>query len=233
MFNRLRNLINLSIQLFPTGRAFRIPKNGIREKINNADRQQDEYILNSAIRILDSILPDNPNFTTDDATRWEQRLGMIVNEDLDLETRKIAIRRKMNHPGTILARQSAGYIQDQLRAVGFDVYVYENPNEINPLVYFGVPTSGIAIHATDVYHMATDLYHGDTFLWDDVVANNIDYTKDAFFDVGLNLRCTFFICGATEGIFANVEAIRREEFRQLILKVKPTQTIAYLGINYI
>lgn len=233
MFNRLQDLKDLCRQLFPSGRAFRIPKNGDRERIDTALRKEDEILLNSAISILDSILPDNDNFTAEDASRWEERLGMIVNQNLDLETRKLAIKRKMNHPGTILARQSAGYIQDQLQSAGFNVFVHENPNEIDPLTYFGLPNAGIGIHATDVYHSGTGIYHGNPYLWNDVVANNIDFTKDAFFDVGANLRCTFYICGETPGEYTNVEEIRREEFRQLILKCKPTQTIAYLGISYI
>lgn len=229
----LNNLIELAKQLYPTGRSFRMPKSGVRERVQRALSGGDEYLLNNAYGILDSILPDNPNFTSEDATRWEERLGMIVNPQVDLEDRKLAIRRKMNHPGTIIARQSRDYIQDQLRAAGFDLYVYENINQIDPLTYFGLPTSGLAIHAPDVYHMSTDLYHGSYLLWNDVVANNIDFEKDIFFNIGANLSCTFYICSATQGEFANVEAIRREELRKLILSVKPTQTIAYLGINYI
>src|SRR5690606_32537660 len=79
-----------------------------------------------ALKIQDAQLPDNDGFTADDATDWERRLGMIYSPLVPLADRKLAILRKMNHPGTIKARQNWLYVEGQLRAAGFDVYVHEN-----------------------------------------------------------------------------------------------------------
>ena len=115
-------------QLLPTGRAFSMKNDG--GKLINATAEGQTKLHNDILSTLDSILPDNDNFTADDANDWEVRLGMIVNPDLSLEIRKKAIIRKMNHPGSIPARQSADYLENQIHAAGFSdgVYVHENIN---------------------------------------------------------------------------------------------------------
>ena len=52
------------------------------------------------------------------------------------------------------------------------------------------------------------------------------------FDIGDNYKSTFFIGGAVLGDFANVPFQREKEFRQLVLKLKPDQTIAFIFINF-
>lgn len=229
----LQKVRKLIAQLFPTGRAFRITRNSVKEKIVNGITLSDDRFIQDADGILDHILPDNDNFTEEDATIWELRLGINTNPDTPLEDRKAAIIQKLNHPGNIIARQGAGYIQDQLQLAGFNVFVHENIPEQDPNLVFGDSVNGIAVHATDVEHMETGMEHGQPALWPDVVANNIDWEVDQYFDIGENSKCVFFICEETLGTFVDVPEIRKEEFRQLILQLKPAQSIAYLGINYI
>ena len=89
--------------------------------------------------------------------------------------------------------------------------------------------------------MSTQFQHGDGQHGDDqhgggfsqFIANSLDQEQDANFSEGSNLRSTFFIGGATPGLFANVDSEREKEFRQLVLRVKPVQTVAYLFINYV
>jgi hypothetical protein len=184
--------------------------------------------------IMDSLLPDNDNFTASDATDWERRLRLITKESVSLSDRKLAITRKMNHPGTVPARSSYRFIQKQLRDAGFDVYVYENrfwdgseyvtmtPEEITG----DVPPE---VQHADGQH--GDFQHGDG-IWN-IVANYIDESLDFSFNIGENLRFTFFISGPLIDTYADVDEDRKNEFRQLILKVKPTNTVAYLFVNYI
>jgi hypothetical protein len=68
---------------------------------------------------------------------------------------------------------------------------------------------------------------------DEPVANYIPESLDAMFNVGPSHRSTFFIGGQTFGTFADVDELRKDEFRQLILKLKEVNTVAYLLINYI
>lgn len=232
MFNFVDDIRQLWNQLFPTGRAYRTPVGSFKEKLRNGISNSLKQTADDSYSVLYSILPDNENFTEEMATRWEGLLGLITNPSVPLADRKQAIIRKMNHPGNILARQSRDYIESQLQLAGFDVYVYENIPAQNPGTFFGPGLSGIAEHSDMVEHMETGMEHGSLLLWNDVVANSINWEEDQYFDIGQNLKCTFFICGSMTGVFADVTQERRIELRQLILRLKPTQAIAYLGINY-
>jgi hypothetical protein len=247
-------LKKITKQLYPTGRGFRIPTNGIMERLHDALIVSESRMIQDALATLDVILPDNDNFTVDDAQRWEQRLGMISNSAVSLADRKAAIIRKMNHPGTILARQSHDYLQDSLRLAGFDVYVHENIPEqtIEDLLYPSSMTGQQGdgqqgdFEQGDVYTSYSSLFQiveqgmiqqGDfqqgEFLFLNKVANHIDENIDSIFPIVGNYRSTFFVGGEVLGTFANVDANRKDEFRQLILKIKPVQTVGLLLINYV
>lgn len=244
----------LTRQLYPTGRAFNIPVDSNIEKLHSGLGESEAEAYNDAFAILDSILADNANFTTDDATDWETRLGLITNPLVSLADRKAAILRKYNHPGDIPARQSWDYLQQSLQDAGFDVYVHENIPEktilevlaLNPLLpQHGNGQMGDFQHGSlGSYYssLLCELQHGDVQMGDaqhgqtffkQTLANNIEAAKDIYFDIGLNQRSIFFVGGATLGEFADVDVNRRDEFRQLILKIKPAQSIGILLINYI
>jgi len=188
------------------------------------------------VSTLDSALPDNANFTADDATAWEKRLGLITNSDVPLADRKLAIIRKMNHPGSIPARQSPEFLQRELRAAGFDVYVYRNrfPDGMGGYITKDPLTVTGGIGGTNRQHgqfQHGQAQHGSAYT--NLIVNHIEEEKDAIFDIGSNLRSTFYIGGTPIGTFANVDADRKAEFRQLILKVKPAQTVGFLLVNYV
>lgn len=229
-------LLALTKQLYPTGRAFNIHNGSKIERLHKALILSEERAYNDFVSTLFSILPDNDNFTSDDATLWETRLGLITNESVPLEDRKAAIIRKMNHPGVVRARQNYLYIQEQLQLAGFNVFVYENPDLLSPADIIGSENTGIAEHSPNVEHMETGMEHGSTefgSVFYNCIANSIYENEDAFFDVGENLRATFYIGGDPLGTFADVDEDRKLEFRQLILRLKPVQSIGFLFINYI
>lgn len=249
-------IISFTKQLYPTGRAFKMPGGSIFDQLHRGLALSEERAYTDALSILDSILPDNDNFTAENATDWERRLGLITNESLDLQIRKDAIARKINHPGTIRARQHYLYLERQLRLADFDVYIFENkfpdgmggfetktPNEILAVegVQHGDFQTGDEQHGGESVPLLAvpehgDIQHGDSQGgggFSNIIANYIDESLDSTFNVGDNLRSTFFISGQPLGTFANVDATRKEEFRQLILKTKPAQAIGYLFINYI
>ena len=234
MFSLLTQISKLTRQLFPTGRAFGNKLDGVNEKLFTATDENISDLAADSEGVLDSILPDNDNFTTGDATRWEERLGMITNTAVSLSDRKSAIIRKMNHPGDIPARQSRDYLQDRLQAAGFDVYVYED-NGLTPAENFGILSAGVAEHATFIEHQ-TGMPHGDSgngSVYEDTVANHIDEDTDQYFYVGTNFSRTFMISGNPLSAEADVDVNRKDEFRQLILKLKPAKSVAFLNINYV
>ncbi len=229
------NILSLGRQLYPTGRAFKMPDKSWLSTLNYALALREHKAFTDAVKIHNSILPDNASFSAEDASDWERRLGLIDGTGKNIEDRKLAIKRKMNHPGTIKARQHFMYVQGQLQAAGFDVYVHENRFDDgmggyvtqNPLTITGGVGFDDLQHG-EVQHGVAQ--HGGNY--SNICVNYIDEVQDSQFNVGANLRSTFFIGGETLGDFAFIPLIRKDEFRQLILKLKPTQTVAYLFVSY-
>lgn len=231
-------ILALTRQLYPTGRAFKMAEGSDLEKLHIALGISEEQLYSDAIAILNSILPDTDNFTADDATDWERRLGIISNPLVPLTDRKLAILRKLNQPGIAPAKSNWRYLQEQLQAAGFDVYVYENIFDPYP---YGDPetktpfelTGDSSFFIVNEYGMFQygDVQYGGSY--QKIVANHINETRDWLFNISPNLRSTFFIGGNPLGTFANVDVNRKDEFRQLILTIKPVQTVAFLLINYV
>jgi hypothetical protein len=251
-FDKLQ-IDDITSQLYPTGRAFNLIDGSYFKRLHNALDFSEATAFEDGKFILNHILPDNDNFSTDDAALWEQRLGLITNTLVSLPDRKLAIQRKMNYPGDIKARQSHDFLEGQLQDAGFSVYVHENIPETsiydllitNNLFQLGnVQLGDSSLNAlTTNYLPIVEFFQlnesqvGDFQLnsseYKNKVVNHIDEEKDQFFPIFDNYKPTFFIGGLVKGDFANVSAARKEEFRQLILKIKPVQSVAYLLINYI
>jgi hypothetical protein len=229
-------IMALTKQLLPSGRAFWMPVGGYFEKLMTGLQASEARAYDDAVSILNSALPDNDSFTADDATAWEKRLGLITNPLVQLSDRKLAIQRKMAHPGLIPARQNYLYLQGQLQAAGFDVYVYENrfvdyfagyvtktPAEFSTLPY---PVNYVQLGQVQLGQRNLGGNYANR------VINNIDETLDYSFSTGPTFRSTFFIGGPTPGSWAVVDANRKDEFRQLVLKIKPVQMVGYLLISF-
>jgi hypothetical protein len=217
------NILKLTRQLLPKGRAFKMPAGGFFESLEKGICKSEARLRNDALSIYDSILPDNDNFTAQDATDWEIRLGLIVNEALELESRKLAIKRKLNYPGTISGRQSASFLEAQLRAAGFDVYVHENYPTTDPDFWESFQFGDVEFGA---YEFGGKIETGK------IIVNYIDEYTDSLFAIGSNLKFTFFIGGFYLGDTASVDSLRKDEFRQLILKIKPAHTVGLLYVTY-
>lgn len=231
----LERIIRLTRRLYPKGRSFGMIIGSLLERVHRALGRSEKRIYDDSVSVLDTILPDNNNFTTVDATRWEERLGMITNPLVSLENRKLAIKRKLNHPGTIPARQSIDYIQDQLQAAGFDVFCYRSTNQLPNQILTPVQMLPLAQHNDDILHMGSNVYHADTngpVIFSDCVANHIDAALDANFPIS-NTAYYFIISSANIATFADVPIARKNEFRQLILRLKPVNSVALLFINYV
>lgn len=212
-----------------------MPVGGVLNKLHRAFAVVEAKAISDGVATIDAILPDNSNFTAEDASAWEARLGLITNESKSLEERKEGIIRKLRYPGAIPARQNFRYLERELRAAGFDVYVYENrfddgsggletrsPGDL--VGSTGSTQNQLGMAQLGQTQLGTDYYKK--------VAWSID-GSDKYFNAGTLLRRTFFIAGATVSTFANVDASREREFRDLICRVKPNQTVAWLIINYV
>lgn len=232
MFNN--TLLRLTKRLYPTGRAFRMRSGGISEKVHKALIESENTAYTSALSILNTILPDNLDFTAEDAADWERRLGLITNESVSLADRKAAILRKIKYPGTIKARGHYLNLERELRAANFDVYVHENRFfeggewiTKTPFEVSGVAPNSIQ-HGLPLRHGQTQHGAGQY----PRIVNSLSQIIDDQFSIGDNLRSTFFIGGETVGTFAEVDEKRMEEFRKLVLTIKPAQTVAFLFIDF-
>lgn len=228
-------LSQLAVQLYPTGRAFKMMKFGIMDKFHEAVNMSFIRLLRSADSTIDSVFPDNNNFSEDDCSLWEYRFGMVTNESLSVETRRSAILRRMARGRNVPARQHIKYLEYQLQLAGFNVWLHENgfiesgvlvhkrPQEIINIMPENVQHGGITQHGIGVQHGGVNA---------DVIANS--YKPNEIYSVGDNyLSKTFFIGGENLGEVAEVPENRIEEFRELVLKLKPAHLIAFTFINYI
>lgn len=215
-------LLRLKKQLYPTGRAWIMPKSGIFEKVNKALAYSESRIYSAVLNVLNSVLPDNNNFSEQDAINYERVYWITVSENTSLEDRKKAIIRKMTHPGNIPARQSYLHLQNQLQEAGFDVYIHEYiTNQNNP------------IPAISGMFKGGQTTHGNLGILNyDIIANYNNKNRDANF-VTSNLYSTFFVGGETFPSRANCESSREKELRNLILKIKPANTYGFMLVDYI
>jgi hypothetical protein len=201
---------------------------------------QDDFWSDS-LSILDSVLADNSNFTIDDAHDWYRRLGIYDSGLVPLADMMLHINQKLNYPGEMVyGRSTRAFIEQQLRDAGFDVHVYENrfPDGLggyitrSPADILGVSV-GEATYGDLIEYDDTE-YDGD---WIDagvtLCVNYLEEDKDAIFDIGSNYRSTFYVAGATVDAFASVPIDRKIEFRQLLLQIKPAQTVGILFVNYV
>ena len=220
----LSNLVN---ELYPTGRAFYKPKGGTFDLLHDAINLSFLRFVKKYRNLIDASIPDNENFTADDASFLEFKYGLIDGTGNDLQLRKSALRRKMGHPNNIKGRQSKNFIEDQLRISGFNVRVFENtppyqtPSEVGGTVVDTTQHGGNTQHGSGTFH------GGVTF---EVIANKID--ADESYGVGANLWASFFICGENLGENAIIPESRRREFRELVLKLKPAHLAAYIFVNF-
>jgi uncharacterized protein YmfQ (DUF2313 family) len=229
-------MLSLARQLYPGGRAFNMPEKSYLEMLHFALGLSEERAYNDATSILFDILPDNANFTLDDATDWERRLGLITNVSVPLASRMLLIKKKLNQPGINPAKGSYLYLQEQLNLAGFTVTVYENRFANYPSGFTTLtPEQLTGLNIFKNYTQYGDFRFGQREYggkYNNMIVNNIDESKDLLFNFVGDWKNTFYIGGPTPGSFANVPLIQKDQFRQLILKTKQVQTIGFLLINY-
>lgn len=207
------NIIKLTKQLFPTGRAWKIPYGSNIYKLLYALGKSEQRALQFAINTLDRILPDNDNFTADDAAEWERRLAINAGTGyIPLEIRKSTILRKYQFPGGFLNRQNYRYIEAQLQLAGYDVTVTENTDPI--------PSTSPIEHSLSTEHSLLTV-HGSAIVGD-IIANSIKIGENINIDTQLGV---FYIDGS-------IPQNSIEGFRLLVLTLKPVNTVALLRLTY-
>lgn len=223
-------LRGITDNLYPTGRAFYAKKGGVFDNFKIAISNVFSKYLLAVDANYDSVYPDNENFTEEDADIWEYQLGITEISGLDLDIRKNNILLKLGYPNNVESRTSLSFIQSQLNNAGFDLFVHENTFPyINPS---DITLSGFTqnLHGFPLLHGSNTLHGGGNF---QVIANSLESNEQHSFSDSSQLYATFFIGGSELGEFAEVDAIRERELREIIMKIKPLHTAAFIFINFI
>ena len=228
-------MANLATQLYPTGRAWYMLKDSIMQKFHSAINVSFVRLVDDSRQTLDSCFPDNENFSEEDCNLWEYRFGMRTNSALSLSVRRNAILQRMARGRNVLARQHIKYLEYQLQLAGFNVFLHENgfieggvrvfkrPQDILILMTENVQHGGSTQHGIGIQHGGVN---------SEVIANS--YKKNELYSVADEyLWATFFIGGEDLGTTAEIPENRVEEFRELVLKLKPAHLVAFTFINYI
>lgn len=221
---------SLSNQLYPTGRAFNQSENGTFSKINEALNLSFVRVLKDSKSFINSLFPDNDEFTEEDASLWEYRLGLIDSSNTSLDLRKKSIRRKMGFPNGIQPRQNPNFIESQLRLAGFDVYVHENSKPYKTPSDLVTVSASNSQHGGDSQHGGGYSHGGGNFA---VIANSLDEFETYSIGGESNLWATFFIGGKVLGESASVPLNRLKEFKETVIKLKPAHTVAFIFINFV
>jgi hypothetical protein len=235
--SNFEDLMKLISQLYPTGRAWYMPEKGIFRKFHEAVNVSFLRTIDDGYSIVNSTLPDNEDFTEEDCDFLEYKYGLLTNPQLTLQQRRNNIYQKMSYPRGIVYRQGFRFIQKQLNLYGFEVGVYENIFW-NPdgTYFYKLPTDVINLDVQETQH-GKPTQHGESTQHGsgnyDVIANSM-FDESYNFGGLENLWATFFIAGKDNITdFAQIPQNRKEEFRQLVLKLKPAHTVGFLFINYI
>lgn len=244
-------LMRLTRRLYPTGRAFRLQKRKVFDKLHAGLAQSESRAQDSANSILDSILADNTNFDAQDASKWEERLDIDADPSTPLSDRRRAILRKYNHPGDIPGRQHEVYLEGKLQEVFPQLYLYKNSfddGQGGKEAKFPDELVG-TVHASTTKHGTSKHGGGSSFT---IIANHLDPARDKneqipgglsdLHALGRPGMRDFFYIGPSTIQYADSTAVtsipqvaagRRNEFRQLILRLKPAQSIAIVFVEFV
>jgi hypothetical protein len=228
-------LIGLSADLYPTGRAFNMPNGSNLNNLHRGINMGLQRLIEAGAASLDSTFPDNENFNSADADLWEYRFGIPYNATLSIEERRAVLLRKMSFPQNIKARQGYRYVENQLQQAGFAVHVYENVFfDVLGHHYYLTPADILGTQPTGTQH-GGGTQHGDATQHGGgnyaVIANSAEPNEN--YSTGGNLWATFFIAGDTLNSIATVPASRQREFRELVLKLKPAHLVGFLFVNFL
>lgn len=111
------DFLRLYQHLLPDGRAWRITTDKRLRQFFKGLAEAPSDVKDAADSVWSDLLPG----TTGEMGEWEQQFGLprTVLEEADRRSRLLATWR------SLAGGQSPRYIQDTLRAAGFDVYVHE------------------------------------------------------------------------------------------------------------
>lgn len=242
MPNTVDDFIKLERDLYPSGDAFAMPTGGELETMSRALAIEKVEVNDTATNVLDVIYPDNDNFTIQDANDWYVRLGIYNSGSVSLDDMKLAIAERLGRLNEQYYRQDHAYITSKLVAAGFNVKIYENRFDLGggPHDLATQPPTAFLFGTFSLAEIGSCTFAETEFgvTYDHItfpkVVDHVQESRDAGFFVYPNMRSTFYVAAPTAITdYADVPLARKDEFRQLLIQLKPAQTVGYLIVNYI
>ena len=187
-------------------------------------------IARKVLSIQDQRIPDNENFTSDDAENWERVFGIIPPAGSTLEDRKKVILSYWSIP-SYENRLTKDYLQEQLNIAGYDVQVVENR-------FYDPLSNTFKVLADNDSEFDSNTF--DSFVFDgtgydptEILMNYIDPAKEDPINLNeFNANNVIFIGHPTEPR-ANIDISKKSQFRELILKYKPAHMACMIFVNYV
>lgn len=203
-------MLNTWKQLYPNGHAFNVSENTNRAKIHNSTNVVYNDYLDQLKSLVNSALAKDV-IDEDEIAFLENIYGVYFVDGLTFEERLNRVRLRMTYPNGIVNRSSAAWIEHVLMSFGFDVRIIENNGEIPPQPSILSRTQ----YGTTNYGLNNNL-NGFKY---NVIANSM--FENEIYSFGGKLWATFFI-----NIITPIEPERINEFRELVLKLKPAHLCA-------
>lgn len=225
-------------QLSPNGRAFRMRPFGDFDKFADVHAKSFGRASVDISQVLDYLFPDNTRYNIETATEWMKVLGIFNSGSLTLEEMTAAIISRWLYPNNTTGSAYYYTISLAIQAAGFAAGVYENRfyeggqwitktpeqlwSELMSVAICGVPMCGETECGTEYLGMPVQR-----------VVQYISEEQDSHFSISPNMRCTFFVASSDDiSVKATLPLSRKDEFRQLLIQLKPIQAVGLAYINY-
>lgn len=234
-------MINLITRLFPRAQAWRIAaESKLRQLLEGF-----AVLPENARDFVDGVYAELHPDTTTNLDAWERQFGINFPSQIE-SNRRLAVASKWSAMGG----QSPQYIEDTLRAAGFDVYVHEwwsganvAPRTVrDPRTYATDPLIGEhqCIADADGPHGCYDGADGpQCTAW---LMNEVNYiVNDRLSPIAPppipsdsdTWPYFIYIGGETFPNNAEVDAVRRDEFRELLLSLTPAHLWIVTLVDYV
>lgn len=250
-------LINdVTEKLFPTGRAHKVDKVGEDMRLALSDGV--ERVNDAIDDLINGVLPDNPNFTIDWCLRHERMYGLSVYPSDTLQVRMARILAHITPYPKDVGVLSLQVLQDEIDAAGWAgvLYIHENldglyPQDVLPQLSYPMQSGDgqLADFQLGGYNYADDypqFYEwfqlGDYQLgggilgtipqFNNKIANSLQRIEDLFVNLA-PVENTFYVCGQNLGDIVTLPQADEIPLRQLLLDIKPLNSVGFLLIEYI
>lgn len=252
----MASIRDITEKLFPTGRAHKVGKVGEDMRLALSDGV--ERVNDAIDNLTHGVLPDNPNFNIDWCLRHERVYGLSVYPSDTLQIRVARILSHITPYPKDVGVLSLQVLQDEIDAAGWAgvLYIHENlgglyPQDVLPQLSYPMQSGdgqlgdfqlGGYDYANDYsqfyqWFQLADFQLGGGMLgtvpqFNNKIANSLQWFDDLFVNLS-PIENTFYVCGQNLGDIVVLPQSDEIPLRQLLLDIKPLNSVGFLLIEYV